>query len=126
MITLKEITQEQVIAHEKREYNPREWSRTVHLYANYNAKFYTSVYHSFHGIRAVYAIYVIDGTRYIQEVTYSSSLTSAPMQSYELINNRWLNKLPHSFPKDVRGRSLAKLFSTNNEGNMVGDYLLGF
>lgn len=126
MITLLEITQAEVLLHEQRDYNPYIWNQTVQRYANRNARFYTSIHQSQYGYRTVYAIYMVDGFRAIQEVTYSSSLTSAPMQSYELIKNKWLNKLPHSFSKDVRGRSLAKLFSTNNEGNMVGDYLLGF
>jgi hypothetical protein len=126
MITLLEITLEEAINHEKKDYNPRIWSQSLNRYAERNAKFYTSIHQSQYGYRSVYAIYMVDDFRVIQEVSYSSSLSSAPMQSYELIKNKWLNKLSHSFSKDVRGRSLAKLFSSNNEGNMVGDYLLEF
>lgn len=126
MITLLEITQADVILHEQREYNPYIWNQTVKRYAERNARFYTSINQSQYGYRTVYAIYMVDGFRVIQEVTYSSSLTSAPMQSYQLIKNKWLNKLPYKFKKDSLGRRMAKSFSLQDKSNMVGDYLLGF
>ena len=126
MITLLEITLEEAINHEKRDYNPRIWTQSLNRYAERNAKFYTSIHQSQYGYRSVYAIYMVDGFRVIQEVSYSSSLTSAPMQAYHLIKNKWLDKLPRSFPKDSNGRRHAKMFTLQNSENLVGDYLLGF
>lgn len=120
MKNLTEITIDQAINHNRKEYNARIWKETINRYAKYDAKFYESDEISY-GSTSVYAIYYVDGFRVIQEVSYCVSLTSYPMQSYYLHDNQYLNKAPYKFEKTPAGRKLAGMFTQQETNLMVGD-----
>ena len=121
MISVTEITLDEAINHEKSDYNPRYWVETVQRYVRREAKFYTSIQASEYGYRRVYAIYNVDGLIAIQEVSYSSSITSYPMESFVLIKNKYINKLPFRFPKNEQGKTNARHFTNQIPELMVGD-----
>jgi hypothetical protein len=121
MIHVKQITFDEAINHEMSDYNPRYWSEAVNRYARREAKFYTSIQASKYGIRRVYAIYKVDDLVVIQLVSYSSSITSYPMESFILIEDKWINKMPFRFPKNEEGKTRAKHLLDSIPNLMVGD-----
>ena len=123
MINVTTISLDQVINHERSDYNPRIWVDTVNRYAKRDAKFYTTIEPNSYGYRTPYAVYMVDGFRVIQEVSYSGSLTSAPMQSYFLTEDKLITKAPYRFAKDSNGRKLAQIYTSGFDTLMVGDIL---
>jgi len=120
MKTLVEVSLDQAVNHTRSDYNRRIWIQTVNRYAERDAKFFSSEEISY-GSTSLYAIYIVDGFRVIQEVSYCSSLTSYPMQSYYLEDNQYLKKAPYRFEKTPTGRRLAGLFTKADNSLMVGD-----
>lgn len=72
-IKVTPITKDEAINHNRKEYNPREWRRTIDLYSKDEYKFYADD-------NDVYAIYIADGIRFCQKVSYSTSLSSGGLQ----------------------------------------------
>lgn len=74
-IQVNKITIQEAKDHSRREYNSREWSKIVDLYAKDSADFYTDENNN-----DVYAIYMADGIRFFKQLIYSTGLSSSGFQ----------------------------------------------
>jgi|Laugresp1bdmlbsn_1035097.scaffolds.fasta_scaffold05504_4 hypothetical protein len=74
-IQAKQITKEEAINHKRNDYNPYEWKRTIESYAKYDECIF------FDDTEDVYAIYVPDGVRFCQKVSYSSCLSAGGLST---------------------------------------------
>ena len=72
-IKVTKITKEEAINHSRREYNPSAWKRNIDLYAKDECNFYTDT-------DDVYAIYIADGIRFCQQVSYAMCLSGGGLQ----------------------------------------------
>lgn len=75
---LTKISKKCALESEHKDYNAYEWSKKVEMYAEYpECQFYESREKKEYGKFPIYAIYVADGIRFMQEVKYSSALSSS-------------------------------------------------
>lgn len=73
-IKVTQITKDEAINHSRREYNPSAWKRNIELYAKDECNFYTDT-------EDVYAIYIADGIRFCQKISYAMCLSGGGIQS---------------------------------------------
>ncbi|QLF85239.1 hypothetical protein elemo19C_phanotate45 [Flavobacterium phage vB_FspP_elemoA_1-9C] len=73
-IQVKKISLQEAKDHSRSNYNSREWSKIIDLYAKDEAEFYTN------DSDKVYAVYMADGIRFFKELSYSMGLTSSGFQ----------------------------------------------
>lgn len=72
-IKVTPITKDEAINHSRREYNPSAWKRNIELYSKDECKFYTDK-------DDVYAIYIADGIRFCQKISYAMCLSGGGIQ----------------------------------------------
>jgi hypothetical protein len=81
-ISVTEVSIDNAKNHSRREYNPGAWSRSIDMYSRFpECKFYAS------DNDRLYAVYVADGVRFMQEVSYSSCLSGAGFQQGSVVGN---------------------------------------
>ena len=73
-IQVKQITKEEAINHKRNDYNPSAWKRNIELYAKDECLF-------FDDNEDVYAIYIADGIRFCQKISYASCLSSGGLRA---------------------------------------------
>jgi hypothetical protein len=104
---LTPTTPEAIKENEAGNYNISVWKQTVSRYEKYNADFYISDKREYNS-DMFYAVYIADGIRFIKEISFSSSLTSSPLQMVMLEENGELKLTDHFYPKTENGRALAR------------------
>lgn len=72
-IAVTKITKDEAINHSRREYNPSAWKRNIELYHSDECIFYTDT-------EDVYAIYVADGIRFCQKISYAMCLSGGGLK----------------------------------------------
>ena len=72
-IRVTHITKDEAINHARREYNPSAWKRNIELYSKDECKFYSND-------EDVYAIYIADGIRFCQKISYAMCLSGGGIQ----------------------------------------------
>jgi len=82
-ISVTEVSIDDAKNHSRREYNPSSWSRSIDMYNSRfpECKFYAS------DDNKLYAVYVADGIRFMQEVSYSSCLSGGGFQQGAVVGN---------------------------------------
>lgn len=81
-ISVTEVSIDDAKNHSRREYNPNSWSRSIDMYSRFpECKFYAS------DDEKLYAIYVANGIRFMQEVSYSSCLSGSGFQQGVVVGN---------------------------------------
>lgn len=73
-IQAKQITKEEAINHKRNDYNPSAWKRNVELYSKDECTF-------FEDGENVYAIYIADGIRFCQQLSYAMSLSGGGLRT---------------------------------------------
>jgi hypothetical protein len=73
-IQAKKITKEEAINHKRNDYNPSAWKRTIELYSKDECTFFDDT-------EDVYAIYIADGIRFCQKLSYSSCLSNGGLST---------------------------------------------
>lgn len=79
-IRVTKITKQEAINHERREYNSSAWKRIIELYSKDECSFYMDD-------TDVYAIYIADGIRFCQKISYAMCLSGGGIQQGAFSDN---------------------------------------
>lgn len=108
-----EVTAAEVIASERREYNPSAWANAVNRYLTYeDVKLYKAEKYGTHN-ECFFAVYTIQGgNRWLQEISYSSSLSSSSLAFGMVTADGLIVKFNNKrFANDNRGRAELKMLT---------------
>lgn len=109
-ISVTEVSIEEAKNHSRKEYNPSAWRRQIDLYARFpECKFYLS------DDDKVYAIYVPNDIRFMQEVSYSSCLSEAGFQEGVAFEDRIILKRYDNNMSIPNTKENRKILATNTK-----------
>jgi len=95
---LKELTYTETLNHSLNEYNIIEWKRIVNRFNSYSeCKFYEWM-DSPNSYKTIFAVYIADGIRFMNEVSYSSCISTMGFTRFVIEDNNTTREIP--FLKD--------------------------